>query len=40
MATAHSSLASRQPWKAAVEKDYGWLNGVLVKHYNGDDSDL
>ena len=28
-----SSLAGRQPWKAVAEKDYGWLGGVMTKHY-------
>ncbi len=40
MAAADPSLAGRMPWKAVVEKDYGWLGGVLTKHYAGDDSDL
>jgi phosphoglycolate phosphatase-like HAD superfamily hydrolase len=34
------ALRARQPWKAAVEKDYAWLGGVIDKHYRGDDSDL
>jgi hypothetical protein len=34
------SLRERQPWKAAVEKDYRWLSGVIEKHHKGDDSDL
>jgi phosphoserine phosphatase len=34
------SLVARQPWKAVAEKDYGWLSGAVVKHYEGDDSDL
>ncbi len=34
------SLRERQPWKAAVDKDYRWLGGVIDKHYDGDDSDL
>jgi hypothetical protein len=28
------------PWKAVVEKDFGWLGDVMTKHYRGDDSDL
>ena len=32
--------ARRQPWKAAYEKDYAWLGGVIEKHYAGDDSDV
>ena len=34
------SLRDRQPWKAAYEKDYAWLGGVVTKHYHGDDSDV
>jgi phosphoglycolate phosphatase-like HAD superfamily hydrolase len=34
------SLRSKQPWQAAWEKDFDWLGGVIVKHYQGDDSDL
>jgi phosphoserine phosphatase len=30
-------LAGRQPWKAAVERDAEWLNGVITDHYAGDD---
>jgi phosphoserine phosphatase len=33
-------LRGRQPWKAAYEKDYGWLSGVIEKHYAGDDTDV
>lgn len=40
MASDDPSLVSRQPWKAVVEKDYDWLGGALIKHYDGDDSDL
>jgi phosphoglycolate phosphatase-like HAD superfamily hydrolase len=34
------SLRSKQPWQAAWEKDFDWLGGVIVKHYQGDDSEL
>jgi phosphoglycolate phosphatase-like HAD superfamily hydrolase len=34
------SLRGRQPWQAAWEKDFGWLGGVITKHYLGDDSDF
>jgi hypothetical protein len=34
------ALRERQPWKAAVEKDYAWLGGVITKHYAGDDSGI
>ena len=32
------SLRSKQPWKAAWEKDFEWLGAVVTKHYQGDDS--
>ncbi len=34
------SLRDRQPWESAYEQDLKWMNEALVKHYNGDDSDL
>jgi hypothetical protein len=40
MAAADPSLISRQPWKAVVEKEYDWLGGAILKHYDGDDGDL
>jgi phosphoserine phosphatase len=40
MAEADPSLAERQPWKAAAERDYAFLAGAMDKHYLGDDSDL
>ena len=40
MAEQDESLRERQPWKAAYEKDYAWLGGVITKHYDGDDSDV
>ena len=40
MAEADPSLRENQPWKAAAEKDYAWLGGVIEKHYLGDDSDV
>src|SRR6476660_7308372 len=40
MAEADPPLRTRQPWQAAYEKDYGWLGGVIAKHYQGDDSDV
>lgn len=39
-AKADPALRSQQPWQAAWEKDFDWLNGVVTKHYVGDDSDL
>ena len=40
MAEADEPLREKQPWKAAYEKDYAWLGGVIEKHYAGDDSDV
>jgi phosphoserine phosphatase len=40
MADQDPSLRDRQPWKAAYTRDYGWLGGVITKHYHGDDSDV
>jgi phosphoserine phosphatase len=40
MAAADESLRERQPWKAAHERDYGWLGESITKHYRGDDSDM
>jgi len=40
MAEVDESMQEKQPWKAAYEKDYEWLGGVLDKHYAGDDSDV
>jgi len=38
MAERDAALRERQPWKAAVEKDYAWLGDVVTNHYHGDDS--
>ena len=40
MAENDASLREKQPWKAAHEKDYAWLGGVIDRHYAGDDSDV
>jgi phosphoserine phosphatase len=40
MAQSNPELRERQPWKAAFEKDYAWLGGVLAQHYAGDDTNL
>jgi phosphoserine phosphatase len=40
MAEADASLREKQPWRAAHERDYAWLGGVIEKHYAGDDSDV
>jgi phosphoglycolate phosphatase-like HAD superfamily hydrolase len=34
------SLRDRQPFKAAHDHDLGWLGHAMVKHDDGDDSDL
>src|SRR5215207_1509778 len=38
MAGADASLRDRQPWKAAIERDYGWFGALMEQHYAGDDS--
>jgi phosphoserine phosphatase len=40
MAEADSELRDRQPWKAAYERDYGWLGAVLAEHYAGNDTNV
>jgi phosphoserine phosphatase len=40
MAEADASLHEKQPWKAAREKDYGWLGEVITQHYHGDDTNV
>jgi phosphoserine phosphatase len=40
MAEAQPELRERQPWKAAYERDYAWLGGVLTEHYAGDDTNV
>jgi phosphoglycolate phosphatase-like HAD superfamily hydrolase len=40
MAEADPELRDRQPWKAAYERDYGWLGAVLAEHYAGDDTNV
>ena len=30
MAEADDALRERQPWKAAYERDYGWLGAVVA----------
>jgi phosphoserine phosphatase len=38
MAEADPALRDCQPWKAAHERDYGWLGDALTEHYAGDDT--
>jgi phosphoserine phosphatase len=40
MAEVDPSLRDRQPWKAAYERDYGWLARVMAEHYAGDDTNV
>ena len=40
MAEVDPELRGRQPWKAAYERDYGWLGAVLAEHYAGDDTNV
>jgi phosphoserine phosphatase len=40
MAEADPALRERQPWKAAHERDYGWLSKLMAEHYAGDDSNV
>ena len=40
MARADPGLRGRQPWKAAYERDYGWLAAVLAEHYAGNDANV
>jgi phosphoserine phosphatase len=39
-ASADTSLAERQPYKAALSGDLSWFGGAITKHYQGDDTDL
>jgi hypothetical protein len=40
MAEAEPTLRDRQPWKAAHERDYGWLAQIMAEHYAGDDTNV
>jgi phosphoglycolate phosphatase-like HAD superfamily hydrolase len=40
MAEHDPALRTQQPYQAAYEKDLRWMSAAMVKHYNGDDSDL
>jgi phosphoglycolate phosphatase-like HAD superfamily hydrolase len=40
MAEADPELRSRQPWKAAAERDYGWFATLMAEHYAGDDRNV
>jgi phosphoserine phosphatase len=38
MAEADPALRGRQPWKAAHDRDHGWLSAVMEEHYAGDET--
>jgi phosphoserine phosphatase len=40
MAEGSPELRSRQPWKAAYERDYGWYADLMAEHYAGDDANV
>jgi phosphoserine phosphatase len=40
MAEAQPDLRLRQPWKAARERDYGWLSAIMTEHYAGNDTNV
>jgi hypothetical protein len=40
MADDRPELRERQPWKAAHERDHGWLGGLMAEHYAGDDTNV
>ena len=40
MAQDDPGLRGRQPWKAAYERDYGWLGTVITEHYAGNDANV
>ena len=40
MAEAQPELRDRQPWKAAYERDYGWLSALMAEHYAGNDTNV
>jgi phosphoserine phosphatase len=40
LANADPSLRARQPFKAAIERDYRWLGNAMVRHHHGDEADL
>src|SRR5437764_1263754 len=38
MADAEPELRTRQPWKSAYERDYGWYAAAMAEHYAGNDA--
>lgn len=39
-ATHDPDLRRTQPWQAAYEQDMDWLGAAVIKHYDGDDTDM
>ncbi len=39
-AKSDPALRTRQPWKAAWERNFAWFGEAVTKHYSGDDSDM
>ena len=40
MAESDASLRKTQPWKAIWDGDSSWINDAVVKHYDGDETDI
>src|SRR5881227_854062 len=40
MAEANPDLRTRQPWKSAYERDYGWYAALMAEHYVGNDTNV
>jgi phosphoglycolate phosphatase-like HAD superfamily hydrolase len=40
MVQEQPELRERQPWKAAYERDYGWLGALMTEHYAGNDTNV
>src|SRR3954467_4871305 len=40
MAEVDTALRDRQPFKAAYERDYGWLSACMAEHYAGDETSV
>src|SRR3954464_11638440 len=40
MAEAEPALQTRQPWKSAYERDYGWYAAVMAEHYAGNETNV
>jgi phosphoserine phosphatase len=40
MAESDAALRERQPWKAAYDRDFGWLSALMAEHYAGDETNV